>query len=503
MRIALLVLLLVRGDLSSGEIDMSACAIGTEEYQLPDTTARTPAHTTMEKIFEAINTDDSAFQRSIINDYMTSGLRRKLGGTENIGLRWVQTINTHGQMLLDSVIFDSPTRVDFWARGALSRSWFRIELEVEKDPPHAASVMRLFQGVRPRYAHMRTAQGGSGGLRSTFEQYFALLSSKDFFSGSVLVADRDSVVFAGAYGYARKEEKAPNTLTTPINMASAGKMFTAVLIGILVDDTLLALDDPVGKYLPDCPPAIGTAVTIRHLLNHTGGIESDIFGPEYNKAKDTITTVQGFLRFVDDDEPATAPGTKHSYSNGGFVLLGAIIESVTGKDFYAFAKEKLFDPLKMRSTGYFLKNDPAIALGYTPRESDAPGAYAWGERKVNSNILGMRGSPAGGCYSSAQDLYTFMKALVAGRILSAATRDAFTGHGVVVFREDGYVNEYASGFQITRINASQCYGHRGGAPGASARVEYYPDLGYYVVVLSNYDTMANIAGDYIRDAIVP
>jgi CubicO group peptidase (beta-lactamase class C family) len=180
-----------------------------------------------------------------------------------------------------------------------------------------------------------------------------------------------------------------------------------------------------------------------------------------------------------------------------------VIESVTGKDFYTFAKEKLFDPLKMTSTGYFLKNDPAIALGYTPRESDAPGAYAWGERKVNSNILGMRGSPAGGCYSSAQDLFTFMKALAAGRILSAATRDVFTGNGVVVFREDGYVNEYASGFQITRINSSRCYGHRGGAPGASARVEYYPDLGYCVVVLSNYDTMANIAGDYIRDVIVP
>jgi CubicO group peptidase (beta-lactamase class C family) len=503
MKIVLLTLLLFRCDPSSGNIDASACPIIEAEDRRRDTTSRTPAFNTMERIFEAINTADITVQKAIINEYMTSGLRRKLGGTENISLRWVQTINTHGEMLLDSVILDAPTRIEFWARGATSKSWFRIELEVEKDPPHAASVMRLFQGVRPRYAKLRYAQMGNGDLRSTLEQYFSLLASKDFFSGSVLVARQDSVVFAGAYGFARKNDATPNTLATPINMASAGKMFTAVLIGILADEGRLALDDHIGKYLPDCPPAIGTTVTIRQLLNHTGGIEADIFGPEYNKEKDTITTVRGFLRFVDDDEPATTPGTKHNYSNGGFVLLGAVVEAVTGRDFYAVAQERLFDPLKMSSTGYFRKDNPALAVGYTPRASDDPGAFVWGSRNANTNILGMRGSPAGGCYSSAEDLCTFMKALVAGKLLTGARLKEFTSNGVVVFREDGYVNEYASGFQISRINSSMSYGHRGGAPGASSRVEYYADLGYCVVVLSNYDTMANIAGDYIRDVIVP
>jgi CubicO group peptidase (beta-lactamase class C family) len=503
VNIALLMLLTLMCGSARGNINVSACTMNeTENYRL-DSTSRTPAFTTMGKIFEAINTADIATQKSIVNEYMTSGLRRKLGGTENISLRWAQTINTHGEMLLDSIIFDSPTRIDFWARGAISKSWFRIELEVEEDPPYAASVMRLFQGVRPRYAPMRSTHTEKGGLQSSLEQYFSRLASKDFFSGSVLVAKAGSVVFRGAYGFARKEDAVRSSSSTPFNMASAGKMFTAVLIGTLVDEKHLALDDPIGKYLPDCPPAIGTTVTIRHLLNHTGGIEADIFGPEYNEEKDSITTVRGFLRFVDDDAPATIPGTKHNYSNGGFVLLGAVIESVTGKDFYAFAKEKLFEPLKMTSTGYFLKNDPAIALGYTPRASDAPGAYAWGERKENTSILGMRGSPAGGCYSSAEDLYTFMRALVSGNLLSEATLNDFTRKGIVVFQEAGYVNEYASGFQISRINSSWCFGHRGGAPGASSRVEYNPDLGYYVIVLSNYDTMANIAGDYIRDEIVP
>ncbi|MGE5740857.1 MAG: serine hydrolase domain-containing protein, partial [Candidatus Aminicenantes bacterium RBG_16_66_30] len=247
----------------------------------------------------------------------------------------------------------------------------------------------------------------------------------DEFSGVVLVAKDSRVIFEEAYGLADRDKQVPNRKDTKFNLGSINKNFTRVAIHQLARQGKLALDDPIKKFLPDYPnPQAAEKVTVRQLLNMTSGI-GDFFGDRFDATpKEKIRTLRDYLPLFADRPLEFEPGTSNKYSNGGYIVLGLIIEKAAGVDYYAYVRENIFKPCGMADTDSYPRDAdvPGLARGYT-REGKAAGA----PRVLNFATLPGRGSSAGGGYSTAADMLKYVMALKDRKIILP---DAANGLGI-------------------------------------------------------------------------
>jgi len=284
--------------------------------------------------------------------------------------------------------------------------------------------------------------------------YLSKLSSGDVFSGVALVARNGVPVFMKAYGMADREKKIPNTIRTRFNIGSINKEFTQTAIRQLVRDGKLSPDDTLGKFFPEYPQVASRNATVQQLLTHRGGL-ADFFGPEFNQApKDRFASNADYFRFVGSRPPTFAPGERNQYCNGCYIALGAIVEKVSGMPYEKYVAENIFNRAEMTSTGYPRSDRPAddIAIGYTHRATPQNPKTSEPQNLVSSIALhGVTGSAAGGGYSTALDLLTYLKAVRAGK---------FPGNDANV-------------------------GIAGGAPGTNAIVEARGE--WIVIVLTNFD----------------
>ncbi len=260
-----------------------------------------------------------------------------------------------------------------------------------------------------------TSQSGSKSptARGSIDAYLAELND-DNFSGAILVA-KDFVPFASkATGYADRVSGAPNATITPFNIASVTKVFTAVAIGQLVDQGKVSLDDPLTKYLPAYPKPAGDQITIAMLLGQTAGTGDYLGDPGYLRVRDSFETLSELVAAVNTAVPAgTVPGKPFAFSTTGYLLLGAVIEKASGRDYYEYMDNEVF--AKAGVAAGFLRNtedersDRGFALGYKPDESK------------NWSTLPIRGTPATGAYATAPDLLSFHKALATGALVKPET----------------------------------------------------------------------------------
>ncbi|MHA1288217.1 MAG: serine hydrolase domain-containing protein, partial [Candidatus Thorarchaeota archaeon] len=176
-----------------------------------------------------------------------------------------------------------------------------------------------------------------------FEKIFSDMAHADKFSGVVLVAKEDEVVFEKAYGYACKNFKIPNQLDTIFNIGSLNKVITKIAILQLLQKGLLTLDDLIGKHLPEFPKNIATKVKISHLISFTSGM-GDYFNDKFDAGNGNLRTLDDFVPFFIDDPLQFEPGEKMLYSNAGYVTLGKIIEAVSGMDYYEYVKKNIYEP---------------------------------------------------------------------------------------------------------------------------------------------------------------
>jgi D-alanyl-D-alanine carboxypeptidase len=358
-----------------------------------------------------------------------------------------------GSLKLMKVLDSSPTLVSVLLQrqdGGL----VQLDYEFEATAPHGLLGIRV-QDVEdgPREQPVVKPLASETQALDAARNLLDSLVKADAFSGVVLVAKNGRSVFEKAYGFADQERKTLNGIDTKFNLGSINKTFTGIAISQLAAAGKLSLNDPIGKYLPDYPNTIAAQnVTIQHLLDMTSGI-GDFFGERYQAAKkETLRTIESYLPLFADKPLEFEPGAKRRYSNGGFVVLGAIIERTSGQDYYTYVREHIFKPAGMTETESFEKDKsvPNRALGYI-REglaADAP-------RRSNYSTLPARGSSAGGGYSTAHDLLKYLAALQDGKLVS---REAKGGFGIA-----------------------------GGSPGVNACVEWNPKNQYAVIVLSNYD----------------
>jgi len=298
----------------------------------------------------------------------------------------------------------------------------------------------------------------------------------DEFAGAVLVARDGKVLLQGAWGRADRTAGTANTPATRFRIGSMNKMFTAVATLQLVEAHKLALDDPIGKHLPGYPnKQVAAKVTVRHLLTHTGGT-GDIFGPEFDQHRLQLREHRDYLKLYGSRGLSFEPGSRFEYSNYGFVLLGALIEHVTGGSYDDYVRDHIFHPAGMRSTGALPESVVVSdrAVGYMRA---SPGS----EWVPNTDTLPWRGTSAGGGYSTVGDLLRFAQALESGTLLSEATLAEATRP---------HQQQYGYGFDVQGQGSLGSYGHGGGAPGMNGDLRIFPQLGYVVVSLSNLDPPA-------------
>jgi len=374
----------------------------------------------------------------------------------------------------------SATRVSGLLQERDSDQFGRFALEVEPAEPHRIVTLSLMAVPRP--AEFPIARLSQTQALVAVKGLLEKNAAADRFSGTALVAKNGHVLFSGAYGMADREKKIPNELGTRFRIGSMNKMFTAVAVLQLVEMGKIKLTDPVGKYITDYPNQdIATKVTIHELLTHTGGT-GDIFGPEFDAHRKELRTLNDYVTLYGKRGPEFEPGSRWRYSNYGMVLLGVVIERVTGQSYYDYVQDHIYKIAGMPSTGSLPEDQavPDLSVGYMR----SPETGGW---VPNTDTLPYRGTSAGGGYSTVGDLFQFANALLNHKLLNAeSTELLITGKA-----EAGPGGKYAYGFEDQRDkNGNGWVGHGGGAPGMNGDLRIYLKSGYVVAVLANLDPPA-------------
>jgi D-alanyl-D-alanine carboxypeptidase len=329
-----------------------------------------------------------------------------------------------------------------------------------------------------------------------FDAMLARLTEQELFSGTALLARGDEVLYEAAYGLASRRWDVPNNIDTRFHMGSMNKMFTGVAVCQLAEQGKLDFDDLIVEHLPDYPnQEVAQKVTIHHLLTHTSGLGS-YWNEAYEAAMPRLERVADYLPLFVEDPLAFEPGSQSSYSNCGPVVLGLIIEAVTGQDYFDYVEEHVLKPAGMTRTGHwsFHEPEPNVAMGYTHMDPDGESLENW---RNNVFLVGPLSSPAGGAFTNVHDMLRFSRALQSGKLFSkemfttmTASKAASTGG-----RSGGYLhaNENRQGVHAL--------GHNGGGPGVSCDFAYFPELGYTLVVLSNVDMGAMQPSSFLREKL--
>jgi D-alanyl-D-alanine carboxypeptidase len=381
----------------------------------------------------------------------------------------------------------TPTQFTALIQERGSDQFARAVVTVEPNEPHR--ILSLDLRAIPRPPEFAIPRLTEAELVTQLGNKLNEDARKGRFSGAVLVAHQGKPVFGGAYGLANRETAESNKLTTRFRMGSMNKMFTATAIMQLVQAGKIKLTDSLGKFLTDYPNGdVASKVTIHHLLSHTGGT-GDIFGPEFGSHGLQLRTHNDYVVLYGSRGLAFEPGTRWDYSNYGFVLLGAIIEKVSGQSYYDYVRDHIFTPAGMTRTGSEPEDVavPDRSIGYMgDGDSSMP----------NTQTLPYRGTSAGGGYTTVEDLLRFANALTEHKLLNEHYTELLT----TAKPESGDAH-YAYGFEDDVVKGLRTFGHSGGAPGMNGDLRIYPQTGYVVIALANMDRGAQRASSWISERL--
>ena len=305
------------------------------------------------------------------------------------------------------------------------------------------------------------------------------------FSGVIHVSHQDTSIFSHAYGLANRSDQIPNRLNTRFGIASGGKIFTATAICQLVSTGQLRFEQPIQEIIPGLLPNLDPGITIDHLLTHTSGMpdyfdeetETDYEACWHDNPVYRMRSAMDFIPLVRDLEMKFKPGDRFSYSNMGFVLLGLIIEKVSGLRFQDYIEQKIFGAAWMRSSGYFASDNlpEHCATGYID--------HVDGSWHANIFSIPVIGHGDGGAFSTAADMGRFWKALFSNIYFESDVLTRMT-YPHVPTDPDGS-GQYGYGIWIKQHADNLSYYVVGEDPGVEFYSGYYPDLQLQITLLSN------------------
>lgn len=447
----------------------------------------TPAGKRAKEVVELLNGISLYELEDYIKNQYASGFRDAFPVATHKGI--FQTTQTmFGKVKVVDITKSTENEVSVVLESERGDAWLNLILQVEEDDPHRITLMGLRPGTRP--SNSETKEKNQTGqveivdkphkykeaMFSNLEelhQYLLKKTEKNKFSGTVLIAKDGNPIFQRAYGYASKRFEVPNKLDTKFNLGSINKSFTAVAILQLVEDGKILIDDPIGKYLDIFPQDIADKVTIRHLLNMRSGW-GDYWGNEYYLShQNSLRTLVDYMEFIKDIPLDFEPGTNFQHCNTGFEVAGAIIEKISGMDYFEYIRKNIYESSGMKNTDSYHRDGPVknLAVGYTNMNSNDPKGktYQW----ANTYILSPRGTPAGGGYSTAEDMLKYDQALRNNRLI---------GKDYMNFMNNRFQGNIGDPHTPRRTSRSA-----GGAPGMSTLLARDLIKGYTVIVLSNYD----------------
>lgn len=471
---------------------MSNCVLSSGQTRGPQTLAQledSPAGSRTLKLLDLINSEmnfsnenKSLFSENYLSKKTEKGLYESITDLQN----------KNGKIVLYSA-----ERLSMYKYEMLVKSehdnWLAIIIEIQQGPPFAIDEFEFNTTepdnppAKPLYISNEQKETKPKELiinEAALDQIDAKLTAmtkSGTYSGVAGVYKDWEPVFVNAYGQSNKEKGLHFKTTTRFNIASLNKLFTMVAILRLNQEGKLKFSDLMKKYLLYMSNSKADKVTILHLLKHESGYGM-YWDDEYFLANmDQLLTIKSYLNFLKDASIAFDPGSKKMYSNTGYVLLGAIIEEVTGKTYYDYIQEIIFSPLNMVNTGYSIDfSDPNFAMGYTMQHEDE----SITEMKPNIDLTPVMGNSAGGGYSTLEDLRIFVEAWYEGKLLNSE----MTVYGLTAFE------------RTTGEPSGMLLG--GGGPGTNAIISYDIANRLLVITLSNYDPpAAQTTSSNIRDIL--
>ena len=446
--------------------------------------------------------DQDAFVRYINEHYSKSLLEEDTA---------VDRADRQARIYLDSRGFDirsiekfTPEETTVLAQASLTGLWFRLTMKVQAESPYRITEYTA-QRIQPPVGTHRKLNERQ--LVKEIDRFMKRLAAADAFSGTLLIAKDGKPIYKTVSGFASKAYRVPNRLDTKLNIASMAKMFTAIAIAQLVEQGKLSFTDSIGALLPDYPnKQVAEKVTIHHLLTHTSGM-GDFHGAKYVCRRSILREVRDFFPLFVDEPLSFEPGARWQYSNAGYMVLGAIIEKVSGENFFDYVRKHVFKPAGMDNTDYYEsdRDTPNLAMGYTNFEElpDDNLRFRLGPRRNTSQYILIRGLPAGGAFSTIEDLLRFSLALKGNRLLSEKTLNLMISSKVTARKYDAGQTFWGYGFELENIGGKRVIGHGGGDLGISSAVRWFPDSGNYtVIILSNYDRGGIITNYKLQEMII-
>ena len=314
-------------------------------------------------------------------------------------------------------------------------------------------------------------------LQQLFESYY----KANKFNGSVLISREGKLLLNKGYGFKNFRDSLPNDPNTIFQLGSITKQFTAAAILKLQEDQKLDLQDKISKYFPGYPQ--GDNITIEHLLTHTSGIYNYTDDRAYMQ-KDAVkaSSQEKMLALFKDKPLGFAPGTKWSYSNSGYSLLGYIIEKAGSMPYEQYVREAFFNPLKMSSSGFdFARNSsPDKARGYSISLGQGYGLISGNvfrkDFKESSVVDSSVSYAAGAIYSTTTDLYKWHQGLSGAKVLRKSS---------IEMALTPYKNKYGYGWNIDTLYGKKITQHAGGIFGFSTFLVRIPEDDVFIVLLNN------------------
>jgi len=424
-----------------------------------------------EQWFRAYNSGDPVVMGRFQAEHLTEVLLARMDGERRRNM-YLNARDQSGSITPEKLLKVEADRISILARSE-NGEWLEINLAFESNSGKIAGVMLRPSGP-PGSLPPGSSMNETAALEGLGEKLEELTRDGEF-SGTVLIAREGEPVFTQAFGLASREFSVPNRIDTKYNLGSINKIFTKTAVALLLSEGRLSLDDRLGDHLPDYPNReAAEKVTVRHLVEMTSGI-GDFFGERFEATpKSRLRTLEDYLPLFADEPLEFEPGTDNRYSNGGYVVLGLVVQHAAGEDYYDYVRRRIFEPLGMKDTDSFEADEIVgnLACGYTRFQADGKA----GEPRGNIYTRPARGSSAGGGYSTVHDLLRFAEAIESSALLPPA-------YSAWVFGgpEPGGAPEEEG------EEGPPSIAFAGGAPGINAFLETGVDGIYTVIVLTNLD----------------
>jgi len=430
------------------------------------------------ELLDVINSNDAEKTRTFIEERFTAAFRGMAPMEQHLEIAASLYEQSHGFEFYSIRKYKAktpPSEFVVIVRNKLTQAWQAFVLNIETEPPHLIAGMQ-FAPARPPSNLSPSKNLADKAIAEELDAFSKRLADAGVFSGTVLLAKDGEVLFKGAFGLASKRFNVPNRIDTKFNLGSMNKMFTSVAIAQLVQRGKLSLDDRLSKFASAdwLPREITEKIAVKHLLTHTSGLGSYFNDRFVQSSRLLFRDVDDYKPLIKNETLAFEPGTDWSYSNTGMFLLGVVIEKVTGQSYFDYVRENIYGPAGMINSDCYDMDKPVpnLAIGYS-KEGDG-----WSNNLYEHVV---RGGPAGGGFSTVEDLFRFAQALRSHKLLNPEYTE-------MVWSAKPELNSpsYGFGFSIDGTPEDRIVGHGGGFTGINSNLDIFLDSGYTAVVMSNY-----------------